>query len=241
MSYPPELWQNTGIDLRTIQQRRDDFVNYDKHLVRRKELTEKFARPYFRDWSNMNLHGGKSFIAPPRLFKDNVSLYFPNLHGRTLSKTDKGLHDTTSTLMGTISVVSMFSSQWANDQVDTFVSAKANPELHKVLAENKDRCQLIRINVEHDWLKRWVLKLFLGGLRKRMGEENWDKYFIVPRSLSDEIRESCGLLNSKVGYVYLLDSNCRIRWAGSGVSEEHEREGLVKGVQRLLKEEEKSP
>jgi ATPase complex subunit ATP10 len=108
-----------------------------------------------------------------------------------------------------------------------------------VLKASGGRAQLVQVNVEEDMLKAWLIRLFMSSLRRRVGKEDWDKYFLVRRGITDEIREAIGVLNSRVEYTYLVDHQCRIRWAGSGNAEPEEREGLVKGVQRILSEMEK--
>lgn len=233
MQDPPQAGENTGVDNRTLRQKRDDFVDYDKHLARRSELTAQMAKPYFRDWGNLKFHEGKSFISPPRLFKAELSLFFPNFYGTTLVKSDKKPRDTTPTLEGKASVVSIFSSQWAEGQVQSFVGKKENPELHEAVAENSDVAQIVHINYEDNSAKAWLIKLFMGSLRKKFPEKDWDKYFLVQAGISDHIRESIGLLNSKVGYTYLVDQHCRIRWAGSGSGHPLELEGLNKGIAKL--------
>jgi len=185
----------------------------------------------------MQFHKGKTFLAPPRLFKADLSLYFPNLHGRTLAK-DPGATsaDTTPVIEGHASVVTIFSSMWAEKQAQSFTSREANPALHEVLAASNGRAQLVQINVEEDPMKSMLIRLFSWSLRRRIGKGNWGKYFLVRKGITENIRESIGVLNSKVGYTYLVDHNCRIRWAGSGDAEPAECEGLVKGMQRILDE-----
>lgn len=94
--------------------------------------------------------------------------------------------------------------------------------------------QKVEINVEPDWMKALIVRMFMGGIRKQRQEEDWRRYFLVRRGVSEEMREAMGMANSKVGYVYLVDWRCRIRWAGSADAEGSEKEGLVAGVQRLL-------
>ena len=85
-------------------------------------------------------------------------------------------------------------------------------------------------------MKAWLVRLFMGSIRRRIPELDWGRYFLVKKGITAEIRETIGLLNSKVGYTYLVDHKCRIRWAGSGTSEEAERESLARGVQRIVNE-----
>jgi ATPase complex subunit ATP10 len=125
---------------------------------------------------------------------------------------------------------------WAENQARTFTSPEENASLHALLRASGGRAQMVQVNVEEDMLKAWLVRLFSWSLRGRVGKDNWDKYFVVRKGITDEIRESIGLLNSKVGYTYLVDHQCRIRWAGSGPAEPEERAGLVKGVQRILDE-----
>ncbi|KAI1105222.1 ATP10 protein-domain-containing protein [Jackrogersella minutella] len=240
MEQPPKEGENTGIDTRTFRQRRDDFVSWEKHLKKREMLKKKMIRPYFRDWGNLAFHKGKTFIAPPGVFKGDLSLFFPNMYGQTLLKTDRGPRNTTPALKGKVSVISVFSSVWAENQTKTFVSKETNPELESVLEKNKDVAQRIWINIEENRFKAQLIKLFKWSIRRRIGQPNWGRYFVVRKGISDDIRESIGILNKSVGYVYLLDGDCKIRWAGSGNSEAHEREGLVKGFQRLLDEKKPS-
>ena len=88
------------------------------------------ARPYFRDWNNLRFHEGKTFVSPPRAFRRDVSLYFPNLRGRTLERgisAAEATRDTTPTLRGKVSVVSVFSGLWGEGQAESLTCVVPSP------------------------------------------------------------------------------------------------------------------
>lgn len=185
----------------------------------------------------MRHHEGKTFICPPRAFKHEHSLYFPNMFGHTLLKSTSLPRSTTPLLRGKASVVAVFSSGWAERQTLSFTSETANPRLHKLLQEYGGRAQLVRVNIEdQSLLKYWILRILAPFIRRNIKKENWDKYFMVRGGITDEIRESIGYLNSKVGYVYVVDGDCRLRWAGSGDAQTDEVKCLNKGLVTLLDE-----
>ena len=184
----------------------------------------------------MRHHKGKSFIAPQKLFKAKRALYFPNLHGQTYSK-DKSNKDTSPILAGKISIVCVYSTKWAENQVNTFVKdEKSPPELQRLLNGHKDVLQLVRINHVENTMQAWLVKLFMPGLRRQMSAEEQARHFLVRKGFTEEIREAIGVLNSKVGYTFLVDGECKIRWAGSADAQPEERGSLLRVVRRSIEE-----
>lgn len=241
---PPQVGQNTPKDTRTWIERKNDFSDYGRAVERRQIYLRTFLRPYFQEWKRTEHFKGKSFVSSDRLFRKDKALYFPNIWGQTLAKDQgpDGGKDTTPILRGKISIIGIQSGQWAEEQVDTFFGAKENPELQNIFSQRTDILQRVDINVQGDVARAWLVKLFSGRLRNTIPEDRWDKYFMVklPRDvrlgLTDDVRDAMGFLNTQVGYVYLVDEDCKIRWAGSGHAWAGEIDNLNSGIKKLLQD-----
>lgn len=238
---PPRPGENSPQDKRSWTEREREFANPERAMERRQIYLRTFLRPYFQEWKRIDKeYKGKSFVSNDRLFKKEKAMYFPNMWGQTLARDGSKGKDTTPILKGKISVVGIQSNQWAEEMVNTFLSKKANPELQTLLEKSSGRLQRVDVNVQNNILNMWLVKMFAPALRRTIPEDRWDKYFMVklPRDirlgLTDEVRDAMGFLNTSVGYVYLLDEDCKIRWAGSGIAWNGEVDSLNDGIKSLL-------
>lgn len=231
-SRPPQPGENASIP--KIKKDYSGMSMSERNLEKRKDLVEKWSTNYFRDFKNIRKYrSGKTFMANPRIFKKEAALYFPNFHGDTLEGKDK---DTTDVLNGKISVVNVYSSDWGLRQVDTFTGKQANPGLHNILAQTPGVAQMVDVNIEENSVKALIISLFQWRLKASKPKEDWGRYFIVRKGVSERIRETIGLLNGRVGYVYLVDQDCKIRWAGSGDAEGTEMEDMNRGFAKMVSE-----
>ncbi|KAF1943237.1 hypothetical protein EJ02DRAFT_453535 [Clathrospora elynae] len=229
---PPQPGENVS-----VQKTKKDYSGMtmsQRNLEKRKGLVQEWGTNYFRDFKNIRKYrSGKTFMANTRIFKKEAALYFPNFHGDTLAGKGK---DTTDVLQGRVSVVNVYSSQWGLTQAETFTGKATNPALRSLLSSNPGVAQMVDVNIEENSLKAWIIALFQWQLKASRSKEDWGKYFIVRKGVSERIRETIGLLNGRVGYIYLVDQDCKIRWAGSGDAEGTEMEDMNKGFARLVAE-----
>lgn len=229
-STPPQPGENVANP--RIKRDYSGMTMSQRNLAKRADLVEKWGTNYFRDFKNIRKYrSGKTFMANPRMFRADAALYFPNFHGSTLASESE---DTTNVLQGKVSVVNVYSSQWGETQARSFTGREENPELHRILGEFKGRAQMVDINIEENSMKAWIIALFKWQLKAKRSQEEWGRYFVVRKGVSEKIRETIGLLNGRVGYVYVVDEECRIRWAGSGDAEGTEMEDMNRGFRKLV-------
>ncbi|KAI0346443.1 hypothetical protein BDW22DRAFT_1461829 [Trametopsis cervina] len=198
----------------------------DLRNKRRRVLLDEVQKGGFEDLNATRRHGGKTWIAPPVLIRESKARYFPNVVGASLENSDT-VH-TTDMLSKKISVISILSTKISEIQSHMFTEptvAQYNDNKH---------FQHIKINLQENKMRSVLVSFFTRSIRKTMPPEQWPLYMISSQNM-DYIRKDMGLTNKYIGYVYLVDEQCRIRWAGCADPQPAEIQALKTCTGQLLK------
>lgn len=187
----------------------------------------EMAHSAFQPLNDFRETAGKQWIAPSAYFRSDVSLYMPNFRGYTLTNSQPT--GTTATLQGNISVVRLFTSLPGEQQTKTYFNGDPN-------SVQEDGFQIVDMNLVENRIKEFFVKAFMGSIRKSTNSERQPRYFICRQGVTPELRGLIGAKNIYPGYVYLVDRDCKIRWAACGDATAEEIKNLWRFVQSLKKE-----
>ncbi|CAH7668057.1 ATPase assembly factor ATP10 [Phakopsora pachyrhizi] len=232
LKLPPYIPRPLGVskppstDPLTKEEKLAKLVNEDARLEERKHLISEVSRGYYHDWNALRHNGNKLWTAPPSLIQEQCALYFPNISGIALS--NKRTVHTTDLFAEKVSLLAVETTQMSEEHTRSYYQ-----ELTRMMAGEKN-LQLVRLNIQENPLKSWLVSLFLNNLRKSVPAHQHSKYLISNQNL-EYIREPLGMVNQLLGYVYLVDWNRKVRWAGCGFATAAEMRGLFGGTRALLK------
>ncbi|KAI0298684.1 ATP10 protein-domain-containing protein [Multifurca ochricompacta] len=201
---------------KTLSERSADFLDQEKQLEKRRHLVKEASTGYFYDLHMTRVHGGKTWMAPKVLIREDKALYFPNIA------------HTTHMCAGKVSVVAMLSTKISE------LHAASYTEALNALYQRNPVYQYVQINLQENILKSILVNIFLSSLRSKIPPAQHTRY-LVSRQNMEYVREPLGMTNGRIGYVYLVDENLKVRWAACADAKKEEEEALIRCVGVLLK------
>ncbi|OXC69050.1 hypothetical protein AYX13_02339 [Cryptococcus neoformans] len=197
------------------QQKKDEMLDDDRAKAKRKALLHEAKQGYFHDYNQARTaRGGKLWIAPNVLIREDKANYFPDISGKSLL--GKNVH-TTDVFKGKATLVTIISTRLSEEHVQSFVQ----PVLEDL--EGHPDFQYLTINHQPNALKSLLVSFFTSSLKRIVPEHQWPTYLISTGSWSPiDVIQPLGLGNSLLGYVFLVDHNAKVRWAACGLATEDE-------------------
>ncbi|OCH86764.1 hypothetical protein OBBRIDRAFT_760790 [Obba rivulosa] len=231
------LQRPLGVQDRPVAERQswskmaEEMLDEKKRLEKRKLLIKAAAKGYYTDLLATRKFAGKTWIAPKVMIRGDKALYFPNMYGTALTG---GKVHTTDLCQGKVSIIAILSTRMSEIQTANFV--KSAHEEHK----DKPGYQFIQINLQENLLRSLLVSMFTSGIKRSVPEELWPTYMVSNQNM-DYVRDDLGMTNRHIGYIYLVDEQCRVRWAGCADPRPEEMEALRVCAGVLLKRHEPLP
>lgn len=186
---------------------------------------------------------GRLFESPPSYFRADKALYFPNIRGKTLTGKRMDLLDIID--KSKITILRVYSTDAGFEMTNDYFKVPNSEDSYltdtgiKVFQQEFPNAQIVEIILSENVSKHLVHTFVTPAkVAKTRPEVQHERYLIAMRDsvLSRNDREKLLLTNGYSGYVYVLDPNYKIRWAGSGWPTANEVTTLWKSVKHLLKE-----
>lgn len=191
-------------------------------------MIKEASQGYFHDYNlARKANGGKLWVGPPVLIREDMANYFPNISGKAL--TGETVH-TTDLFQGKVSLVSVLNTRISEEHVQSFVA----PVLEDW--EGQSTFRYITINHQDNALKSMLVSFFVSGLKRTIPEERWGTYIFASGEWSKiDITGPLGMENKILGYVFLVDENAKVRWAGCAMAQPKETEDLRRATAVLMR------
>lgn len=141
-----------------------------------------------------------------------------------------GTKHTTDMFAGKVTLVTILNTRISEEHVNSFVEPVLNDW------EGTPNFQYLQINHQANVLKSMLLSFVVSSLRRSMSENRWPSYLISSGEWSDlDITGPLGIENKLLGYVYLVDADCKVRWAGNGEATPEEVDYLRRAAAVLVR------
>lgn len=188
------------------------------------------SESYFTDMHEYRSTAGKEWKAPQMFFRADKSFYMPNFQGSTLVSSK--IKDSTSVLKDKVSVVKIYTSLSGENHVNSYFDSpgKASAEPDPALGY-----QIIDITVLDRPVNRWISKFFAFRTRRRLPKTQHDLFFYA-QPLPDQLSSAIGQINRYTGYLYIVDGDCKIRWAACAKAIEEEKESFERCLKGVIAE-----
>ncbi|KAG0255191.1 Mitochondrial ATPase complex subunit atp10 [Mortierella polycephala] len=204
-----------------------DWTDKEKNLEKRKELLTDFQSGYFAEFSELSRTGSKLWKGTSSMVNADKALYMPNIIGTSLETSEP--IELVDVLKGKISMVAISGTRFGEEQIETFMT----PFMKQWPAEHKSpKVQLVELNIQENPLKAGLVRMMVPFVKKTIPKERHANYILHYKSIR-HLKDPLSMQNSYLGYVFLVDSNCKIRWGAHGKGTETEIKTLLDSVRKL--------
>ncbi|KAF9093736.1 Mitochondrial ATPase complex subunit atp10 [Mortierella sp. AD031] len=207
-----------------------DWTDEKKNLEKRKELLHDFQSGYFAEFSELSKTGSKLWKATPSMINAEKALYMPNIIGTSL-KTSEPV-ELVDLLRGKISLVAVSGTRFGEEHIESYMTPFLKRWPMTGAGSNSSKVQLVELNIQENPLKAGLVRMMVPFVKKTIPEERHANYVLHYKSIK-HLKDPLSMQNSYLGYVFLVDSNCKIRWGAHGPATEAEVKTLLESVQKL--------